>query len=89
MKLIGREVLNFNKLNTLLAEATTPINNWPLGIKLNEHVNGSYLSPNSLQLGTSSKKISSGAFQPDGEQVEDPRKFKNRFLFVQAITEQF
>ena len=60
-----------------------------MGIKPNEHVDGSYLSPNSLLLGRSSKKISSGPFQPDGELVEDPKQFKNRFLFIQVIVEQF
>ena len=84
LKSIGREVLNLNELNTLLAKAMTLFNDRPLGIKPNERVIGSYLLPNSLLLGRSSKKISSTHFQPNGEIVEDPKQFKNTFLFIQA-----
>ena len=52
-------------------------------------VDRSYLSPNSLLLRRSSKKIISGPFQPDGEIVEELSKFTNRFLFLHEIIEQF
>ena len=86
---IGREILNLNELNNLLAKATSLINDCLIGIKPNKRVDRTYLLPNSLLLGWSVKKIGQGPFQLDGENVEDPNKFNNRFLFVQALTEQF
>ena len=47
------------------------------------------MSPNSLILGRSSCRISSGPFRSDGLLLGDPSSYKDRFLLVQAITEQF
>ena len=76
-------------MNTLLAEATQLVNERPIGLKPNEKVDSAYLSPNSLLLGKNSDRISSGPFGPQELNWSDPSSFKNRFLLVQAITEQF
>ena len=47
------------------------------------------MSPNSLFLGRTSDRISSGPFQSEKLFTEDPSKLHNRFLLVQAITNQF
>ena len=57
--------------------------------KPNEKVDSAYLSPNSLLLGRSSDRISSGPFWPNLENDDDPRAFKTRFQLVQSIAEQF
>ena len=89
MRSIGKQVLSLNELNTLLAETAQLINERPIGMKPNEKVDSAYLSPNSLLLGRSSDRISSGPFWPNLENDDDPRAFKTRFQLVQSIAEQF
>ena len=89
MKSIGEHVLSLNELNTLLAETAQLMNERPIGLKPNEHVDSSFLSPNSLLLGRNSDRICSGPFGLQGELWSDPASFKNRFLLVQAIVDQF
>ena len=89
MKSIGEQVLSLNEMNTLLAETTQLINERPIGLKPNEKVDTSYLSPNSHLLGRNSDRICSGPFGPQELVWSDPSSFKNRFLLVQAIIDQF
>ena len=89
MKSVGEHVLSLNELNTLLAETAQLINERPIGLKPNEKVDGSFLSPNSLLLGRSSQRICSGPFGPKSQIWSDPSSFKDRFLLVQAIIDQF
>ena len=58
-------------------------------MKPNENVDSSYLSPNSLLLGRNSDRICAGPFTPPNQINSDPSTFKNRFLLVQAVTDQF
>ena len=89
IKSVGEHVLSLNELNTLLAETAQLINERPIGLKPNERVDGSFLSPNSLLLGRSSERICSGPFGPKSQIWSDPSSFKDRFLLVQAIIDQF
>ena len=89
LKVIGDNVLTLNELNTLLCETSQLVNERPIGIQPNESVDCKYLSPASLLLGRCSSRISAGPFQPDNQITDDPASFKNRFLMIQAITEQF
>ena len=89
MKSLGNQVLSLNELNTLLAEATQLVNERPIGMKPNKTVDSSYLSPNSLLLGRNSDRICAGPFTSPDQMNSDPSTFKDRFLLVQAITEQF
>ena len=89
VKSIGEQVLNLNELNTLLAEAAQIVNERPIGLKPNESVDSAFLSPNSLLLGRNSDRICSGPFISPSENWDDPSSFRNRFLLVQAIVEQF
>lgn len=89
LKSIGSQVLSLNELNTLLAEASQLVNERPIGLKPNENVDSVYLSPNSLLLGRNSDRICSGPFSSVDLSLFDPSTFKNRFLMVQAVTEQF
>ena len=57
--------------------------------KPNSETDPEYLSPNSLLLGRSSDRISSGPFQSKEAFDDDPRKAKSRFLKVQRITDQY
>ena len=89
MKSLGTQILSLNELNTVLAETAQLVNERPIGLKPNNQVDSSFLSPNSLILGRSSCRISSGPFRSDGLLLGDPSSYKDRFLLVQAITEQF
>ena len=62
---LGDSKLNYNEMNTLLAEIYSLVNERPIGVKPNNNSDSEYLSPNSLLLGRSSARISSGPFQPD------------------------
>ena len=86
---LGDTKLCLNEMFTLLAEVSNLVNERPIGIKPNESSGIDYLSPNSLLLGRSSARISSGPFESDGVFTDDPGAFKSRFLLVQAITNQF
>ena len=89
LKSLGEQVLSLNELNTLLAETTQLVNERPIGLKPNEKVDSSFLSPNSLLLGRSSERICSGPFMSRSQFSTDSQSFTNRFLLVQAITDQF
>ena len=89
MKVLGTQVLTLNEMNTLLAEVSQLVNERPIGLKPNESVHPSYLSPNSLYLGRCSDRLAAGPFQPDGIFSDDPRKVSSRFLLVQSMTSQF
>ena len=89
LTVIGENILTLNELNTLLCETSQLVNERPIGIQPNENVDCKYLSPTFLLLGRCSSRISQGPFQPDNAVTEDPGAFKNRFLMIQAITEQF
>ena len=62
MRVVGDPKLSLNELNTLLAECANLANERPIGLKPNIHTDPEYLSPNSLQFGRSSSRISSGPF---------------------------
>ena len=89
MNSIGTHILSLNELNTLLAETAQLVNERPIGQKPNENVDSNFLSPNSLLLGRSSDRISAGPFRPNGQLLDDPSAFRDRFLLVQAIVDQF
>ena len=89
LKSIGAQVLSLNELNTLLAETAQLVNERPIGLKPNTHVDSTSLSPNSLLLGRNSDRIASGPSHPNDQSLEVSDSFKNRFLLVQAIVDQF
>ena len=89
LKSIGKQILCLNELNTLLAESAQLVNERPIGMKPNESVDSTYLSPNSLLLGRNSDRICSGPFISSEQNWDDPSSFRTRFLLVQYITEQF
>ena len=89
LKSIGEQILSLNELNTLLAETSQLVNERPIGMKPNESVDSSYLSPNSLLLGRNSDRICAGPFISPDQNWDDPSSFRSRFLLVQSITEQF
>ena len=89
LKSLGEHILSLNELNTLLAETAQIVNERPIGMKPNESVDSSFLSPNSLLLGRNADRICSGPFGVQGQLWCDPSSFKNRFLLVQAIADQF
>ena len=89
MRALGDTRLSLNEMNTLMVEIANLVNERPIGMKPNRRTDSEYLSPNSLLLGRCSSRISSGPFQPDQVFTDDPKAAKNRFLLVQAITDQF
>ena len=89
MKSLGAQILSLNELNTLLAEAAQLVNERPIGLKPNENVDSTYLSPNSLLLGKNSDRICSGPFSSTSIELTDQETLGNRFLLVQAIVQQF
>ena len=86
---LGDTKLSLNEMNTLMVEIANLVNERPIGMKPNSRTDSEYLSPNALLLGRCSTRISAGPFQPDQVFTDDPKATKNRFLLVQAITEQF
>ena len=89
MSALGDTKLNYNEMNTLMAEVSNLVNERPIGLQPNSRTDSEYLSPNSLLLGRCSSRISSGPFQSDQIFTDDPKAVKTRFLLVQAITNQF
>ena len=89
MTVIGDNKLTLNELKTLLCETAQLVNERPISIQPNKSVDSRYLSLASLLLGGCLSRISSGPFPPEGNIVDDLRAFHNRFLMVQAITQQF
>ena len=83
MRVVGDTKLSLNELNTLLA------NERPIGLKPNTKTDPEYLSPNSLHLGRSSSRISSGLFTSADSFSEDPKHARTRFHLVQILTNQF
>ena len=86
---IGGVKLSLNELNTLLAECGNLANERPIGMKPNSQTDPEYLSPNSLLLGRSSSRISSGPFSSSDSFSEDPKQARTRFQLVQLLTDQF
>ena len=86
---LGDTKLSLNEMNTLMVEISNLVNERPIGLKPNTNTDSEYLSPNSLLLGRCSARISSGPFKPDQVFIDNPKAVKNRFLLVQAITNQF
>ena len=86
---LGDTKLSLNEMNTLMLEVSNLVNERPIGLQPNSRTDSEYLSPNSLLLGRSSARISSGPFQSDQVFTDDPEAAKTRFLLVQAITAQF
>ena len=86
---LGDTKLSLNEMNTLMLEVSNLVNERPIGLQPNSRTDSEYLSPNSLLLGRSSARISSGPFQSDQVFTDDPKAAKTRFLLVQAITAQF
>ena len=91
MHAMGDTKLSLNELNTMLAEVSNVVNERPIGLKPIIESDPAYLSPNSLQLGRCSDRISSGPFMCLSDFHEDikPEKLKSRFLLVQKLTDQF
>ena len=89
MHAMGDTKLSLNELNTMMAEVSNLVNERPIGLKPNTQTDPDYLSPNSLFLGRTSDRISSGPFHLEEVFTDDPDKMLNRFLLVQAITSQF
>ena len=89
MSALGDTKLNYNEMNTLMAEVSNLVNERPIGLQPNSRTDSEYLSPNSLLLGRCSSRISSGPFQSDQIFTDDPKAVKTRFLLVQAITNKF
>ena len=83
MRVVGDTKLSLNELNTLLA------NERPNGLKPNTQTDPEYLSPNSLHLGRSSSRISSGPFTSADSFSEDPKHARTRFHLVQVLTDRF
>ena len=89
MKALGDTKLTYNETNTMMLEIANLCNERPIGIKPNLDTNPEYLTPNSLFLGRCSDRISSGPFVSGGEQLEDSKQLKTRFLLVQSLTNNF
>ena len=89
LKSMGTEILSLNEMMTLLAEVSNLVNERPIGLKPNSSTHPSYLSPNSLYLGRSSDRISSGPFNHAGVFSDDPKALRTRFHLVQSIADQF
>ena len=89
MRVVGDTKLSLNELNTLLAESTNLANERPNGLKPNSQTDPEHLSPNSLLLGRSSSRISSGPFKSADSFSEDQKHARTRFHLVQLLTDQF
>ena len=86
---LGDTKLSLNEMNTLMLEVSNLVNERPIGLQPNNRTDCEYLSPNSLLLGRSSARITSGPFQPNQVFTDDPKAARTRFLLVQSITAQF
>jgi len=89
IKSIGTSILSLNELNTLLKETANLCNERPIGVRPNAVSNQEYLAPNSLLLGRSSTRISSGPFQQKDVYDERPEAMRTRYLFVQRLVDNF
>ena len=89
MSAIGTSVLTLNELFTVFKEVANLANERPIGLKPNTQTDPAFLSPNSLLLGRSSDRVSSGPFQSKIDYERDPDSDRTRFLLVQKITSQF
>ena len=86
MRVVGDTKLSLKELNNLLAECANLANERPVGLKPNTQTDSEYLSPNSLQLGRSSSRISLGSFTSADSFSEDPKYARTRFHLVQTLT---
>ena len=89
LKALGDTKLTYNETYTMMLEIANICNERPIGLKPNLDTDPEYLSPNSLFLGRSSDRISSGPFLGDRIQLEDVKQVKTRFLLVQSLTDRF
>ena len=89
MSAMGTSVLNLNELFTVFKEVANLANERPIGLKPNTQTDPAFLSPNSLLLGRSGDRVSSGPFQSKIDFKRDPNSDRTRFLLVQKITSQF
>ena len=89
MRALGDTKLTLNEIFTLFAEVGNLVNERPIGTPPSKHSGTDYLSPNSLLLGRCSARISSGPFEADKVFTDDPKNVRDRFLLVQAVTNQF
>ena len=88
-RVLGDTKLTLNETFTMLAEIANLLNERPIGLKPTDKSCTDYLSPNSLLLGRSSTRISSGPFQSLENYTEDPKQIRSRFVLVQSIVAQF
>ena len=70
-------------------ECSNLANERPISLKPNSRTDSEFLSPNSLLLGRTSSRISSGPFEDQNVFIDDPKHAKTRFLFIQTIVNQF
>lgn len=81
-KAIGEQVLTPFELLTCFLEVANLMNERPIGRKCNDPDDGSYLSPNDILLGRSSRNVPQGPFK----QTKNPR---HRVEFIQQIVDSF
>ena len=79
---IGEQILTFSEMQTVLFEVASLINERPIGRHPTSADEGTYLSPNDLLLGRSSKKIPGGPFNMTTSKY-------TRHRLVQKINEAF
>ena len=89
MHVMGETVVSLNEMFTLLFECANLANERPIGLKPNRRTDSEFLSPNSLLMGRTSDRISSGPFQEQDMSSDDPNAVKTRFRFVQTLVNQF
>ena len=78
---IGKQIIRFSELQTVLFEVANIVNERPIGIHPRNPEDGKYLCPNDLLLGRSSNSVPSGPF----------RECNNlrRLSFVQSLVDAF
>ena len=79
---LGSEILTILELQTVFYEIADLLNQRPIGVKISNPDQGSYLCPNDLLLGRATSSIPSGFM----EQAVDVR---HRWQFVQTIVNSF
>ena len=89
MHVMGETIVSLNEMFTLLFECGNLANERPIGLKPNRRTDSEFLSPNSLLMGRTSTRISSGPFQEQSLSSDDPKAAKTRFRFVQTLVNQF
>ena len=79
---VGKQVLTFSEIQTLLFEVANLVNERPIGRHPTSVEDGAYLSPNDLLLGRASSKISSGPFSTTTNKYI-------RHAFIQKLVDAF